>query len=101
MKTAGFITKNLLAMLVLFMLVQPLLADQRGNGQRQENRYPISLDHAVNSTRHEYKGRVISAETVRGDKGGTHNIRILTKDGRVRRIRVDSSTGEYLTPRRR
>jgi uncharacterized membrane protein YkoI len=102
MKTAHFIAKILLAVLVpLSILAQPLLADERRNNHRSESRHPISLDYAVNRARNEYNGRVISAETVRADNGPTHNVRILTNDGRVRRLRFDSSTGEYIKPPRR
>lgn len=56
----------------------------------------ITLDEAVSEVREQHDGRVISAETRRrGDGQDTHNIRILTPDGRVRRYQIDAE------PRRR
>ena len=103
MNSANFIRPLLLTLLLLTMLpVQSVSADERPNNYRNNDRQGVSLDHAVKKARRQYNGRIISAETVRGDEGGTHNIRILTRDGRVKRVRVNSSTGEYVKqPRRR
>jgi len=49
-----------------------------------------SLDEAVSEARERYNGRVLSAETRRRNGHETHNIRILTRDGQVRRYRVDA-----------
>jgi uncharacterized membrane protein YkoI len=49
-----------------------------------------SLDDAVSDARDRYPGRVLSAETRRQDGRDMHNVRILTRDGRVRRYRVDA-----------
>ena len=62
-----------------------------GNGQAlagQERRH--SLDEAVSDARDRYPGRVLSAETRRQNGRDMHNIRILTRDGRVRRYRIDA-----------
>ncbi len=129
MNSAHFIKAVLPAVLLSsIFLVQPLLADERHNGYRhdsrpnsyrqddrhnnyrQDDRYNdyrqhekdrVTLDHAVQKARSRYNGRVISAETVGAEEGSTHNIRILTNDGHVRRLRVDSTTGEYVMPRKR
>lgn len=47
-----------------------------------------SLDRAVSRVRKQTGGRVLSAET--RDEGGVqvHYIRVLTRDGKVKRIRV-------------
>jgi uncharacterized membrane protein YkoI len=59
-----------------------------------------SLDQAVSEAREQYNGRVISAQT-RRDKGReTHNVRILTRDGQVRRLRYDAESGRRMPPRR-
>lgn len=57
-------------------------------GAMQERR--TSLDQAVSDARERYPGRVISAQTDRRDGHEYHNVRILTRDGRVRRYRVDA-----------
>jgi len=56
----------------------------------------ISLDEAVAKARRNNKGKVLSAETTRSDGRKVHRIKILTKDGRVKRIRVDARTGKKL-----
>jgi len=70
----------------------PLLLAQRdygGNGG-------ISLDEAVAQARKRHKGKVLSAETTRSDGRKVHRIKILTKDGRVKRTRIDARTGNKL-----
>jgi len=104
MKSSHFIKAVFLAVLMSSIsMTQPLLADERRNGYRHDGRPDVSLDYAVKKARNRYNGRVISAETVGAENDRMHNIRILTDDGRVRRLRVDPSTGEYVKgkPRRR
>lgn len=60
--------------------------DQAGNGG-------ISLDEAVSRARQQNKGKVLSAETVNVDGRKVYQIKILTKDGRVKRTRVDAGSG--------
>jgi uncharacterized membrane protein YkoI len=52
-----------------------------------------SLDQAVSEAREQYNGRVLSAETQRRDGRESHRIRILTDDGRVKRLRIDAESG--------
>ena len=54
-----------------------------------------SLDEAVSDARERYPGRVLSAETDRRGGRESYNIRILTDDGRVKRLRVDPESGRY------
>jgi hypothetical protein len=56
----------------------------------------MSLDQAVQQAKQRTGGRVISAETRDQDGGPVYNIRILTQDGKVRRmqIRADDKGGE-------
>ena len=56
----------------------------------------ISLDEAVAKARRNNKGKVLSAETIRVDGRKVHRIKILTKDGRVKRTRIDARTGKKL-----
>lgn len=79
------ITKALLVMLIGILLSAPALA-----GDRRK-----SLDQAVEEARDRYPGRVLSAET--RNRGGkeSHKIRILTDDGRVKRLNVDAESGRF------
>lgn len=102
MKSRHFIKTVFLAVLMSSMLLtQAVLADERRNGYRYDGRQNVTLDSAVKKARGRYNGRVISAETVGAENDRMHNIRILTEDGRVRRLRVDPSTGEYIKPKPR
>ncbi len=60
-----------------------------------------SLDQAVSDARDRYPGRVLSAETQRRDGRESHRIRILTKDGRVKRLNVDAESGNFERRNRR
>jgi len=60
-----------------------------------------SLDQAVSQARERYDGRVLSAETQRRGGRETHNVRILTPDGRVKNLRMDPDSGRFEEPRRR
>lgn len=51
-----------------------------------------SLQDAVSEARDRYPGRVLSADTERNGGRESHRIRILTDDGRVKRIRVDAES---------
>jgi uncharacterized membrane protein YkoI len=50
----------------------------------------LSLDQAVQQARERIGGRVISAETREKNGRRFHNIRILTNDGKVRRLQYDA-----------
>lgn len=52
-----------------------------------------SLDEAVSEARDRYNGRVLSAETDRRGGRESYNIRILTDEGRVKRLQVDPESG--------
>lgn len=52
-----------------------------------------SLDEAVSEARDRYPGRVLSAETDRRGGRESYNIRILTNDGRVKRLQIDPESG--------
>jgi uncharacterized membrane protein YkoI len=69
---------------------QPLLIAQRDHGGNDS----ISLDAAVAQARQRYNGKVLSAETKRVDGRKVHRIKILTQDGRVKRLQVDAGTGK-------
>lgn len=73
-----------------------LLIAQRGHADNGG----ISLDEAVRRARQQYKGKVLSAETIRVDGRKIYRIKILTKNGRVKRIRIDARTGQTISRRR-
>jgi uncharacterized membrane protein YkoI len=60
-----------------------------------------SLEDAVSDARVRHPGRVLSAETDRRGGRESHKIRILTKDGRVKRLRVDAESGREQRRKRR
>ncbi|HEB95476.1 MAG TPA: ribosome biogenesis GTPase RsgA [Sedimenticola thiotaurini] len=60
-----------------------------------------SLDSAVSGVRQRSGGRVLSAETRQEEGRPVHYIRLLTPDGRVRRVRIDARSGRRLGPRER
>ena len=67
----------------------PFAVAQRGYGPGDG----ISLDEAVSRMRQNSNGKVLSAETVRVDGRKVYRIKILTKDGRVKRKQIDAETG--------
>ena len=64
----------------------PLQVAQGGNGG-------ISLDQAVAQARQQHQGKVLSAETLRVDGRKVYRIKILTKNGRVKRTQIDARSG--------
>lgn len=54
-----------------------------------------SLDQAVEEARGRFPGKVLSAETQRQGGRESHSIRILTDDGRVKRLRIDAESGRF------
>lgn len=83
--------------LTLLLLANLLLsAAAHAHGDRRK-----SLDEAVSEARDRYPGRVLSAETDRRDGRESYNIRILTNDGRVKRLQVDPESGRFERRRQR
>ncbi len=80
-----------------------ILVAEHGQSQlAQAKRGSAGLDSAVSRIRSRTGGRVLSAETKKRDGGAVHIIRILTKDGKVQRHKVDAATGRSLPrPRHR
>jgi hypothetical protein len=76
------ILRKALILLLALGFASPLIA--RGD---------LSLDQAVRQARDKTGGRVISAETQQQNGETIHNIRILTNDGKVRRLRYDAGAG--------
>ena len=61
----------------------------------------VTLDDAVESVRDRTRGRVLSAETEQHNGDRVHHIKVLTKDGRVKRFRIDGFSGDELQPSKR
>lgn len=53
----------------------------------------VSLNKAVEQAKQRKGGQVISAETQTRDGRRVHNIRILSKDGKVHRVRINADGG--------
>ncbi len=75
----------------------PTLADDKlerdfakDSGQRNRSEGHYSLDYAVSVVRQRYGGEVLSATT----RGNDHYVKILTENGRVKTVTVDSRTGQ-------
>ncbi|MEJ2619681.1 MAG: PepSY domain-containing protein [Candidatus Thiodiazotropha sp.] len=66
-------------LLSLLLSLNPALAD-------------VSLNQAVKQAKKRTGGQVISAETRNQDGHRVHNIRILTEDGKVRRLRINADS---------
>ena len=54
----------------------------------------ISLDEAVSRARQQNKGKVLSTETINVYGRKVYRIKILTRDGRVKRTQVDARNGQ-------
>ncbi len=61
-------------------LVPPALSVMQSNG--------VTLSQAVEQVRHQYNGRIVSAETEVNGNRETHVIKVLTQDGKVKTVRV-------------
>jgi hypothetical protein len=48
----------------------------------------LTLSQAVEQVRRQYNGRIVSAVTLRNGECVTHVIKVLTKDGKVKTVRV-------------
>jgi hypothetical protein len=93
----------LIGCLVLLLTATPVMAKpfnspfmimaQRGYSENGG----ISLDEAVRKAKKKYKGKVLSAETVNIDGRKVYRIKILTKDGRVKRVHIDARTGKTVS----
>lgn len=81
---------RLLSILFLGLLLSPPLS-AKGD---------LSLDQAVQQARDRTGGRVISAETREKNGHLIHNIRILTNDGKVRRLQIDAGDDRRSNNRR-
>ena len=82
--------KGILMLAILVAAAAQVQADRR-----------TSLEEAVSEARGRYPGRVLSAETDRRGDRESHRIRILTRDGRVKRLDMDAESGRFQKKKRR
>jgi len=100
MTSGRLITGWLILLLAMLPATGPVLAAPYFHPRlllaknKHDNNGGISLDQAVSQARQRHKGKVLSAETVRSDGRKVHRIKILTKDGRVKRTRIDAGSGK-------
>lgn len=77
----------------------PLLAKSpyggKGPSHGHEERR-LSLDGAVSRIREREKGRVLSADEEYDNGDSVYRIRVLTDDGKVKRLRVDPRSGRTI-----
>lgn len=101
----GFqVTRKSVAMLLLAFCFGSVFAGDRGKRKQHPNadmRHTmkmessaayLSLDEVVDRVRSQTEGRILSAEET--DSG--YRIRVLTGEGKVRRFRIDPSTGRTI-----
>ena len=82
-------------LILIFMLSLSSLVMSRPRGG-------MSLDQAVERVKHDNRGQVLSASTRRDKQHrGTHNIRVLTPNGKVKRYKINERDGKYLRSQRR
>ena len=102
MTSRRLITGVLLLLLATLPATGPVLAAPHHHPRMliaqngQKNNGGISLDQAIAKARKSNKDKVLSAETVRKNGRKIYRIKILTKDGRVKRTRIDARTGKKL-----
>ena len=100
MTSGRLITGVLILLLATLAATGPVLAGSYYHPRlllakdKHYNNGGISLDQAVSQARQRHKGKVLSAETVRSEGRKVHRIKILTKDGRVKRSRIDAGSGK-------
>lgn len=64
--------------------------------ERIVQRGPVSLEQATAMAASRFQGRVVRAETKMRGGRREHEIRILGEDGRVRTVRIDAQSGQFL-----
>jgi hypothetical protein len=84
-----------LSLLEVAQAEEPLAPAQR-DGLFPSQRGGVSLEQATAMARSRFQGRVVRAETVQMGERLVHEIRILGEDGRVRTVRIDAQTGQFL-----
>ena len=83
-------------LILLFMLTVPLiaLAATEGAGSAEP---VVTLDQAVQQVKQNKQGKVLAAETKQTQGSSVHIIKVLTNEGRVKKIRIKSKQNQWKT----
>jgi len=92
MQDSGDDPVNRSPIVLMLMLLIGLSTGLVSAGESSE----VSLDRAIAEIKSETNARILHAETIRLNGRLTHQIRLLTKKGLVRRIQVDARSGRKL-----
>ena len=83
---------SLLASLLLtFSLTNPLHADSSPQAYMLAYNKPVTLEQAVDKTKRETGGRILTAETIDKDGRRVHRLKVLLPGGSVKIIYVESN----------
>jgi uncharacterized membrane protein YkoI len=58
--------------------------------------FDVSKSDAVSHVLRKYPGKLLSAKTEQGKRGKYYAIKLIMKDGRVKSVNVDASTGKII-----
>jgi len=90
---------NLKPYILILSLLYSLLPGAAAAGEHKNG---FTLDEAVHEIRAQTGGRILSAKTTRSNGKRIHQIRVLTKDGRVRHFQLEANRKRKLPhPKRR
>lgn len=90
------LTKKMVSSLAWLLLTLVLCSPAHAQRRPAADRAGLDLDQTVQMVRSRVSGRVLSAETRNMGGREVHSIRVLTRNGKVRRFRIDASTGRQL-----
>jgi uncharacterized membrane protein YkoI len=80
---------------LLLLVCLTLVAQQGFAVPKQEG---IGRQQAIAIVKNNYPGKVLKAQLKSGPKRSFYQVKVLTKDGRVKLFRVNSRSGELLKP---
>lgn len=80
----------------LWLLICLTLVAQQGIAEAKQE--AIGRQQAIAIVKNHTSGKVLKAQLKQGVKGRFYQVKVLTKDGRVRLFRVNSRNGELLAP---
>lgn len=86
--------------ILMFSLLCSLLSGMAAAGNHADKN-GLTLDEAVAKIREQTDGRILSAKTVHHNGKRIHQIRVLTKDGRVQRFQVEAKLKDIPSPSKR
>lgn len=78
------------------MFEEDRIAGGLESGHVTLQRGPVTLQQARTLATRRFPGRVVRAETVSDGGRRVHVIRIISEDNRVRTVRIDADTGNFM-----